>query len=287
MSNQEPPYNQERFYSSYSSKEFGSSPFESQGPIGSVGLPDRPRSGFSIVTLLIAINVVIFLIGTWWLPKVSPPESLLNYVVLRDHEGQVLVNQFGQVMFPPKNNVLYWWGALQTTAVVVGWQWWRLFTAQYLHASTMHIVFNMIALHFLGRPLERMWSARRFFVVYTACGLAGNFFFTLLGSRHVIDPQQAAVGASGSIYGLLGIVAVLFPTAEVYIYFLFPLKIRTAAIVMGVIAFMSVIERGANYGGEACHLAGLAFGVWWALYGDEWWSSTRWALPWSRRKPPN
>ena len=100
------------------------------------------------------------------------------------------------------------------------------------------------------------------------------------------DPRQPAVGASGCIYGLLGIAAVLFPTAEVLIYFLFPVKIRTAAIVMGAIAFMSVVERGSNYGGEACHLAGLAFGVWWAMHGDEWWSHSEWALPGSRSKGP-
>jgi hypothetical protein len=61
-------------------------------------------------------------------------------------------------------------------------------------------------------------------------------------------------------------------------------KIRTAALVMGGIAFMAVVERGANYGGEACHLAGLAFGVWWALHGDEWWANSDWA--WKRPRNP-
>ncbi len=205
-----------------------------------------PRRGFSIVTILIVVNVLVF---------------LLQSVNKHWHD---IIRDFG---------------ALQTIAVMHG-QYWRLFTAQYLHASVLHIVLNMVGLHFLGRPLERMWSARKFFAVYTICGLAGNLFFSILGSRGVIDPRQAAVGASGSIYGLLGIVAVLFPYAEVYVYYLFPVRIRTAALLMGAIAFMSVIERGQNYGGEACHLAGLAFGVWWALRGDEWWSHTEWALPW-------
>jgi membrane associated rhomboid family serine protease len=97
--------------------------------------------------------------------------------------------------------------------------------------------------------------------------------------------MQTAVGASGCIYGLLGIVAVLFPKAELYIYFLPPIRIRSAAIILGAISFLTVIERGGNYGGEACHLAGLAFGVWWALHGDEWWSSTEWSLPWQRSRP--
>ncbi|HQE26190.1 MAG TPA: rhomboid family intramembrane serine protease [Phycisphaerae bacterium] len=211
---------------------------------------DRPavrrERGLSIVSTLIVINVAIWFVQTqssYW------------------------------------NQALYGFGVLQTAAVVHG-EVWRLFTAQYLHASWVHLLVNMIALHFLGRPLEQRWSPRKFFAIYTACGLAGNIFFTLLGTKGVINPFQAAVGASGCIYGLLGIVAVMFPDAELLVYYVFPVRVRTAAIIMGVIAFMSVVERGANYGGEACHLAGLVFGVWWALHGDEWWSNSDWV--WKR-----
>lgn len=207
------------------------------------------RRRFSIVTTLIWINVGIFAI--------------------------YLINE----------NAYQWLcqiGAMQAKAVAKG-QLWRLFTAQYLHAGSLHLLVNVVALHFLGRPLEQLWSARKFFVIYTLAGLGGNLFYAVLGTRGVINPHMVAVGASGSIYGLLGIVAVLFPNAELYIYFLFPIRIRTAAIILGAISFFTVIERGGNYGGEACHLAGLAFGVWWATHGDEWWSSTEWSLPWQRK----
>lgn len=210
-------------------------------------LPSRKRR-FSMVTTLIAINVVIWLVqqqSAYW------------------------------------NDRIYNFGALQTAVVMQG-QIWRLITAQYLHAGFFHLAVNMVALHFLGRPLEDLWGTRKFLSIYTVCGLCGNLFFVILGSRQVIDPHMVAVGASGCIYGLLGIVAVLFPEAEIYIYFLFPVKIRTAAVIMGGIAVMAVIERDSNYGGQACHLAGLVFGVWWALHGDEWWNHSEWV--WSRRK---
>ena len=185
---------------------------------------------------------------------------------------------------------LYALGAMQAQAVLHG-QLWRLITAQYLHAGMGHLFLNMLVLHFLGRPLERMWSTKKFFTIYTVCGLFGNVFYTILGAKGVIDPLTPAVGASGSIYGLLGIVAVLFPNATVYIYFLFPLKIRTAAMIFGGIALFTILERGSNYGGEACHLAGLVFGVWWAMKGEAWWSRTEWRWPrfkgirTKRRKP--
>ncbi len=173
---------------------------------------------------------------------------------------------------------VYAYGQLQAGLVMRG-QIWRLFTAMYLHASMGHIFVNMLGLHFLGRPLERLWSPRKFFTIYTLCGLAGNIFFTILGARGIIHPMAPAVGASGSIYGLLGVVAVMFPHATVYIYFLFPLKIRTAAYIFGGIAIFTIFERGSNFGGEACHLAGLVLGVWWAMKGEAWWARTQWRIP--------
>ncbi len=226
--------------------------------------------GRSVVTTLIIINVVIYA-----LESLFPP-------IGRFISGWQSGSAFDVTIHP---------GAFEMRAdLVMRGQAWRLFTAQYLHAHLGHLFINMLVLHFLGRSLERMWSARKFFAIYTLCGLAGNIFYTILGSRGVIDPRMPAVGASGCIYGLLGIVAVLFPHATVYVYFLFPLKIRTAAYIFGGLALFSIMERGENYGGEACHLAGLVFGVWWAMKGDTWWSSTRWRVPVGpqgvRRKKP-
>ena len=229
------------------------------GPRRYVAGPGLMR-GRSIVTTLIFINAGVFVLGYLF----PPLGELFSGYQTRDPLGRVAIHA----------------GIFEMRAdLVMHGQIWRLVSAQYLHAGTFHIFINMLVLHFLGRPLERMWSARRFFTVYTLCGLAGNIFYTLLGSRGVIQEWMPAVGASGCIYGLLGIVAVLFPHAPVYVYFLFPLKIRTAAFIFGGLAFLTILSRGKNYGGEACHLAGLVFGVWWAMKGDAWWASTRWRVP--------
>lgn len=214
--------------------------------------PSYARGGRSIVTTLIIINVGI--------------HFLANIV-------------------PGLKTWFYGFGELQAGAVLHG-QLWRLVTAQYLHHPEwlMHLLFNMIGLHFLGRPLERMWSPRKFLVIYTLCGICGNLFYTFLGATGTIGLQVPAVGASGSVLGLLGIVAVLFPHAQILLFFVIPMKIRTAAALLGVIALWTIMQRGANYGGEACHLAGLAFGVWWAMKGDAWWagrgSALRSRTPW-------
>ena len=215
--------------------------------------------GRSIVTTLIIINVVIYALGSLF--------PALNAFL-----------SGGRRLGPGGLELVAGIGELRADLVMRG-QLWRLVTAQYLHAGLGHVFVNMLVLHFLGRSLERMWSTRRFLTIYTLSGLFGNLFFTILASRGVIPMGMPAVGASGCIYGLLGIVAVLFPQATVYIYFLFPLKIRTAAYIFGGIALFSIIERGSNYGGEACHLAGMVFGVWWAAKGDAWWSRGEWRWP--------
>lgn len=211
---------------------------------------------YGIVNLLIIVNIGIYIAN-----------SLI--------QGEVTAHE----------RLIYHLGSLVPEKVWQG-QVWRLVTAQYLHYpySLLHITVNMIGLYFLGPPLERLWSARKFFIVYTLCGLAGNIFYVLLATQVRELMLTPAVGASGCIYGLLGIVAVRFPYATLYVYFLIPIRIRTAAVIFGILAFWSVITRGQNYGGEACHLAGLIFGVWWAAAGEEWWRSTEWRLPWKKSR---
>ena len=223
----------------------------------------RPLIGGSVVTTLIVVNVAVYALGAFFPPV-----------------GAWLAGE--PVRTPLGVGFRHGVAELWANAVLRG-QIWRLLTAQYLHAGLGHLFINMLVLHFLGRSLEQLWTPKKFFAVYTLCGLAGNIFYTILGWRGVIDPDMPAVGASGCIYGLLGIVAVLCPHATVYVYFLFPIKIRTAAFIFGGIAFLSVLERGANYGGEACHLAGLVFGVWWAWKGDAWWKRHGWHPRWSTR----
>ena len=158
---------------------------------------------------------------------------------------------------------LFEWGAMFTPAVKTG-QVWRLITSQYLHAGTMHLFFNMLGLYFLGRYLEQHWGRRKFFIFYTACGLAGNLFYLCTNLLHWL-PELPAIGASGCILGVLGACAVLFPGIQLIIYF-FPMKIRTAAVLFLGLYVLNLINRGGNAGGDAAHLAGLVVGAGYAFW---------------------
>lgn len=99
--------------------------------------------------------------------------------------------------------VLHRVGALESYAVVVQGEYWRLFTALFLHGGFTHLLFNIFALYILGPPLERSIGTIRFAVCYLVSGLAssaGVVGLTVLGFVKVAQ----LVGASGCIMGIVG-----------------------------------------------------------------------------------
>ncbi len=77
-------------------------------------------------------------------------------------------------------------------------EWYRLVTGGFLHASLIHIAFNMYLLYVLGRQLERALGTVDFGILYLA-GLLGGSFGALL-----VNPNGFTVGASGAVFGLMG-----------------------------------------------------------------------------------
>jgi len=148
---------------------------------------------------------------------------------------------------------------------VDGLQIWRLFTYQYLHSpgSFMHILFNMLGLYFLGPALERHFGGKKFFIFYTVCGTVGGILFLILQGAGVVAGFRL-IGASGSILGVLAACAILFPQFMI-LFFFFPIPIRIAAVVLGLMFGFTILTGGPNAGGEACHLGGMAAGGLWVL----------------------
>jgi membrane associated rhomboid family serine protease len=109
----------------------------------------------------------------------------------------------GRLLDEPHASTLVRWGALWRPAVAAG-EWWRVFTAMFLHGNWEHLLVNGYALFMLGRFCEEVFGALRYFVTYVAGGLCGAAASTL-------NTQQAglSVGASGAIMGLLGALIVV------------------------------------------------------------------------------
>jgi membrane associated rhomboid family serine protease len=93
---------------------------------------------------------------------------------------------------------------LFTPRVHADHQYYRLLTATFLHVSVLHIGSNMLALAFIGPPLERLLGPWRFLTVYVLAGLGGSAAVYAFGQ--VNTPE---VGASGAIFGLFAACLVL------------------------------------------------------------------------------
>jgi membrane associated rhomboid family serine protease len=99
--------------------------------------------------------------------------------------------------------VLHRLGALEPYAVVVQGQYWRLFTALFLHAGAVHLLFNVFALWVLGPPLELAIGAVRFFTCYLISGIGSSTGVVVLSILRFTNSDQL-VGASGCVMGIVG-----------------------------------------------------------------------------------
>lgn len=76
-------------------------------------------------------------------------------------------------------------------------RWWTLITAIYLHGSLLHIIFNVLWIRNLGPVVEELYGTPRLILIFTISGILGFIVSNLLRITFTI-------GASGSIFGLLG-----------------------------------------------------------------------------------
>ena len=82
-------------------------------------------------------------------------------------------------------------------------EWWRIFTSAFFHLGPIHLAFNMYVLYLYGQIAERMYGRIEFAAIYLLCA-AGGSVLTIL-----VDPRQFALGASGAIFGVVGLLFVV------------------------------------------------------------------------------
>jgi membrane associated rhomboid family serine protease len=186
------------------------------------------RSRRPVVTYcLIAINVSIF---------------LLMYRGGSEISGSTLVK----------------YGALVPTLVQDG-EWWRLFTAIFLHASIPHILFNMTSLFAIGVLAERLYGSLKYLAIYLGSGLIGSltsFGYAVVTGTNLSDPH---VGASGAIFGIAGaLLTIRFQRSEVI-----PQRVRTqiSGWLIALVGINLAIAFVTPYVDNSAHVGGLIGGI--------------------------
>ncbi|HEX9819268.1 MAG TPA: rhomboid family intramembrane serine protease [Methylomirabilota bacterium] len=92
---------------------------------------------------------------------------------------------------------------LINAGAVAGGEWWRILSSAFFHLSPVHLAFNMYVLYLYGQLVERMYGPIEYAATYLLCA-AGGSVLTIL-----VDPTQSAAGASGAIFGLVGMLFVV------------------------------------------------------------------------------
>ncbi|MFB4164756.1 rhomboid family intramembrane serine protease [Alteribacillus sp. JSM 102045] len=87
-------------------------------------------------------------------------------------------------------------GAKYNPAILEG-EWWRFFSAMFLHIGFFHLFMNSLALFYLGGAVERMYGTLRFIIIYFIAGLFGSLASFAFN-------EQVSAGASGAIFGCFG-----------------------------------------------------------------------------------
>lgn len=148
----------------------------------------------------------------------------------------------------PPVKLLVLWGAQYWPLVLQNNEWWRCISYAFTHGGLIHIGFNMMVLYQVGPLLEMEIGWRRLFSVYIFTAIMATiagFFW---------HPQIVVVGASGSIFGLIGFSISYYHRGGGSL----GIQRRNFMFQWAVMAFIFGIVVGAD---NAAHLGGLLSGA--------------------------
>jgi membrane associated rhomboid family serine protease len=174
------------------------------------------------------------------------PAFPLTWVVV----GLTVVVSVAALSAPPDLVLTQLW--LDKPAVAEG-EYYRLWTVTLLHANFFHLLFNMFALYLTGPILEQLYGSRVFLLFYLLCAAAGST------ASFVFGGDAPAVGASGAVFGLFGILLAATRTHH-------PVLDARARALTGQIGVLIVINLVIGFTipriDNAAHIGGLVAGLW-------------------------
>jgi rhomboid protease GluP len=104
-------------------------------------------------------------------------------------------------------NTLYRLGALTPNDIFIG-EWWRAISANFLHYGWLHLISNLLGLYAIGRIIELRLGIIPYLIAYFCSGIGSMLGFTFLALK-LGETDQIAMGASGAIMGLIGILCAI------------------------------------------------------------------------------
>lgn len=208
----------------------------------------------NITYSIIAVTVFFYLLQPF-LPGISPPISSSQFQAIISNPMELSP----LILYPSIDYIVQ--------------RPWTILTVMLMHGGVLHIFANMVTFYFFGRPVENIIGAKDTLKLYLVSGLVSSL--AIIGFQNIqalLYPSfnmSPIVGASGAVVAFIGAVAMLYPDAEVLLYFVVPMKIKTAVYAFAGIEIFNIIMKLFGIylpliGGFAssAHLAGLIIGLW-------------------------
>ena len=139
---------------------------------------------------------------------------------------------------------------------------WSILTYMFLHESFIHLLFNMLWLHFGGKLFLEYLNQKQLVNIYILGGLFGGVFFVFAFNYFpaLIPYSQSAkaLGASASVLAIFVAISTKIPNYQINIPFIGYIKLKHIALFFIILDFLS-IPKG-NAGGHIAHIGGAIFG---------------------------
>ena len=132
---------------------------------------------------------------------------------------------------------------------------WTIITYMFLHAGTMHLVFNMLGLFFFGPRVEERLGSRSFLNLYLISGITGALL------SFITSPSAAVLGASGAVFGVMLAFAYFWPDMPIHIWGIIPIPARMLVIITTVLSLWSGLGGVRSNVAHFAHLGGY-LGAW-------------------------
>lgn len=144
-------------------------------------------------------------------------------------------------------------------------RWWVFFTSIFLHAGSDHIVLNLLALFFFGKAVEDTLGWKKTLMIFIGAAIIGNLAVLSAIILGLMPYNAVTIGASGAIFGLLGI-SMLVDPLEIVIYpYVIPVPLIFVAVmytIYNVGAFLTTVLTGLTTDvAYVAHIGGLVFGM--------------------------
>lgn len=207
---------------------------------------DNPTRSLPLVNwLIMGLNIWVFLM--WQLP-LGPHEQAAYFSSF----GFIPATFFGQFFYPTIDGII--------------WEWYSVLSSMFSHGGIAHLLGNMLFLYLYGDNLEDAMGKFRYLIFYLGCGLLAALAQAFLNP----SSQIPMVGASGAISGVIGGYLLLYPKANIRVFYwvivFFGTLMVPAYMVLGlwlIEQFLLFPESMKSAGGVAvaAHLGGFAGGL--------------------------